>query len=347
MKVLSFDKKEGIMKLIPEVLEDLWHLERVLEPGDVIFSSSTRVFKTSEEEGEEGERKKVHVELQAEKIDFSKSANKLRVTGKIIGGGPEEYIQLGRHHTIDVELQRPVEIKKQWKNYQLQRIEKARKSSKKSLVGMLVLDEGKALFALLREYGVEFGPELRSHASKGDEKFEERRSQFFGDVVKQLKEMKVDRIVVAGPGFAKENLKKFIAGRDEELLRKLHFESCSTAEESGVYELLKKGVLSEIAEEQRVQEEFSLLESFLTELSRESGLAVYGAEEVRKALECRAVAKLLVVDELLRKDKGIEKLLEDAERMKAEISIFSSESEAGKQLSGLSGIAGILRFRIT
>jgi len=347
MKVLSFDKKEGRMKLVPEVLEDLWHLERVLEPGDVVASSSTRVFKVSEEEGEEGERKKVHVELQAEKIEFSKSACKLRVTGKIIGGGPPEYIQLGRHHTIDVELQKPVEIKKQWKEYQLKRIEKAKQSSKKPLIGMLVIDESKALFALVREYGVEFGPELSGRVSKGDEKFEEKRSQFFGDVMKHLKEMKVNSIVVAGPGFAKDNLKKFISERDGELLRKLHFESSSTAEESGVYELLKRGVLSKITNEQKVQEEFSLLESFLKELSKETGLAVYGTEEVRKALECRAVAKLLVVDELLRKDKDVEKLLEDAEKMKAEISIFSSESEAGKQLMGFSGIASILRFRIS
>lgn len=344
MKVLGFDKKEGHMKLVPEVLEDLWHLERVLEPGDVVSSSSTRVFKASEA-GEE-ERKKVRIELQAEKIDFSKSASKLRVTGKITGGSPEEYIQLGRHHTIDVELQKPVEITKQWKEYQLQRIAKARESSKKPLIGMLVMDEGKALFALIREYGVEFGPELRNHASKGDEKFEERRSQFFGDVMKQLGSMKVNRIVVAGPGFAKENLKKFISERDEELSKKLNFESCSTAEESGVYELLKKGVLSKIASEQRVEEEFLLLQSFLAELSRESGLAVYGAEEVRKAIDYKALGKLLVVDELLRKDKEIEKLLEDAEKMKAEILLFSSESEAGKQLMGLSGVAGILRFSI-
>lgn len=344
MKVLSFDKKEGRMKLIPEVLEDLWHLERVLEPGDVVSSSSTRVFKASEA-GEE-ERKKVRIELQAEKIDFSKSASKLRVTGKIIGGGPEEYIQLGRHHTIDVELQKPVEIKKEWKGYQLQRIEKAKESSKKPLIGILVMDEGKALFAVVREYGMEFGPEMTSHASKGDEKFEEKRSQFFGDVAKHLREIKVSRIVVAGPGFAKENLKKFISGRDEELLGRLSFESCSTAEESGVYELLKRGVLSKIAEEQRVQEEFSLLEGFLAELSRGSGLAVYGIEEVREALDCKALMKLLVVDELLRKDKKIEELLDDAEKMKAEIFLFSSESEAGKQLTGLSGIAGILRFRI-
>ena len=346
MKVLGFDRKEGRMKLVPEVLEDLWHLERVLESGDIVSSSSTRVFKASKEEGEEGERKKVRIELEAEKIDFSKFSNTLRITGKIISGEPEEYVQIGKHHTIDVELQRPVEIKKEWKSYQLQRIEKAKNSSKNPKIGILVLDEGKALFALVKEYGVEFGPHLSSHASKGDEKFEEKRKQFFGDIAKYLKDMKVSKVVVASPGFAKDNLKKFIAERDEELLNKLQFESCSTAEESGAYELLKNGVLSKIASEQRIEEEFSILEKFLAELSKDSGLAVYGVEEVRNAVECRALAKLLIVDELLRKEKEVEKLLEDSEKMKVEIFIFSSESEAGKQLAGLSGIAGILRFSI-
>lgn len=343
MKILTFEKKEGVMKLIPEVLEDLWHLERVLEPGDVVSSSSTRAFKP--EEGEE-ERKKVRVELQAEKIEFSKTANKLRVTGKITGGGPEEYIQLGRYHTIDIELEKPVEIKKQWKTYQLQRIEKARESSKKPLIGITLIDEGKALFATVREYGVEFGPEIKINLSKGDEKFDERRNQFFGDVTKQLKDMEANRILVAGPGFSKDNLKKFISERDKELLKKLTFESCSTAEESGVYELLKRGVLSKLAQEQRLQEEFSLLESFMTELSRETGLAVYGIEEVKNAVECKAVSKLLVADELLRKNTEVERIVEEAEKIKADIFIFSSESEAGKQLTGLSGIAAILRFRM-
>ncbi|MEM3555952.1 MAG: mRNA surveillance protein pelota [Candidatus Micrarchaeia archaeon] len=343
MKILSFEKKEGIMKLIPEVLEDLWHLERVLEPGDVISSTSTRAFKP--EEGEE-ERKKVHVELQAEKIEFSKSASKLRVTGKITGGGPEEYVQLGKYHTIDIELEKPVEIKKQWKTHQLQRIERAKESSRKPLIGITVIDEGKALFATVREYGVDFGPEIKINLSKGDEKFDERRNQFFGDVAKQLKEMKVNRIVVAGPGFSKDNLKKFISERDKELLNKLTFESCSTAEETGVYELLKKGVLSKLAAEQRLQEEFSLLETFMAELSKETGLAVYGADEVKNAVECKAVSKLLVADELLRKNKEVEGIVEEAEKMKAEVFIFSSETEAGKQLTGLSGIAALLRFRI-
>ena len=346
MKVLSFDRKEGRMKLVPEVLEDLWHLERVLGTGDTVSSSSTRVFKVSDEKGEEGERKKVRIELEAEKIEFSKFSNTLRITGKIISGEPEEYVQIGKHHTIDVELQRPLEISKEWKSYQLQRIEKAKNSSKKPQIGILVLDEGKALFALVKEYGVEFGPEIGSHASKGDEKFEERKKQFFGDVLKYLTGMKVSKIVVASPGFAKDNLRKFIAERDEELLKKLQFESCSTAEESGVYELLKKGVLSKTVKEQRIEEEFSILEKFLAELSKDSGLAVYGVEEVRKAVECRALAKLLIVDELLRKEKEVEKLLEDSEKMKVEIFIFSSESEAGKQLTGLSGIAGLLRFSI-
>lgn len=336
--------KAGEVKLIPECLEDLWHVERVLEEGDSVIARSWRKYKVSE--GEEGEKKPITVELEAEKIEFSKFANRIRVTGKIKAGTPEEYVQIGSYHTIDIELDKPVTIVKRWKGYQLDRLKKAVKETRRPRVGIVVMDERKALFAVLRGYGVDFGVEIFNEATKGDEKHEEKTKQYYGDVMKKAEALEVGKIVIAGPGFAKDGVKKFIQGKNQELLKKIVFETCSYAERSGVNELLKGGAISKIADEEKVEREMILIEKFKAEIGKESGLAAYGYDEVRKAVDYSAVSDLFIVDELLRKDKRMEELLGDAEKKRVGITIFSKESSSGEELSGFGGIAGLLRFRI-
>ncbi|MBI5159405.1 mRNA surveillance protein pelota [Candidatus Micrarchaeota archaeon] len=345
MKVIHFDWKAGELKAVAENSEDLWHLERVMEIGDEVESKSFRRFKTSE--GEAGEKKPVTIRLRAEKIEFSEHANKLRVTGPIKSGNPEEFVQIGSYHTIDVELNFPVKIIKHWKQWQVDRLKQAQKETKRPKLEIIVLDEEKAVFARLKAKGVDFAFEIKNNAGgKGDEKKEEKTKSYFGEIMKKISEGSTGRIVIAGPGFTKDNLRKFIAERQPELVKKIIFESCSNAEESGVYELLKRGVLAKAVQDERVAREFELIEKLMAEIGRESGLAVYGVDEVRKASEYKAIGELLVLDEALRKHGQVEKLLEENEANKAKIIIFSSENDAGKQLAGLGGIAGILRFKM-
>lgn len=344
MRILKIDRKSGEVKLIPECLEDLWHIERVLEEGDIVSARSKRKYKPSE--GAEGEKKPVKIDLGAEKIEFSKFANRIRVTGKIKGGTPEEYIQIGSYHTIDIETGKPVTIAKRWRGYQIDRLKKAVKETKRPRVGIVVMDERKALFALLKGYGVEYGVEISSAASKGGEKHEEKTRQYYGDILKKIEMLKVGRIVIAGPGFAKDGMKKFIKGKNPGLLKKITFGTCSYAERSGVNELLKSGVMSKIAAAERIEGEMVLMERFKAEIGKESGLAAYGYEEVRKAVGYGALSDLFIVDELLRKEKRIEGLLEEAEKKRVKITIFSKDSDSGNELSGFGGIAGLLRFKI-
>ncbi|MCX6777913.1 MAG: hypothetical protein NT157_03430 [Candidatus Micrarchaeota archaeon] len=208
------------------------------------------------------------------------------------------------------------------------------------------MDERKATFATLRGYGVEFEFEINNEARKGEEKHDEKQRGYFGEIMKVIGGMKVEKILIAGPGFAKDNLKKFIGERDGELLKRIAFDSCSSAEKSGVYELLKRGAVEKVAGEQRAEKEFVLIEKLIAEIAK-AGLVAYGKEEVAKALDYGAVDELLVVDELLRKDKKIEELLEKAEKTKVKTTIFSSENSPADQLSGFGGIAALLRFRIS
>ena len=134
--------------------------------------------------------------------------------------------------------------------------------------------------------------------------------------------------------------------RKPELLTRIIFESVSYAERNGVNELFKRGVIERIMGEERFEKEMKLIEDLLTEVYKESGKAVYGIKEVERAAEAFAIDKLLVLDEYLRTDPEAERIVDLADRNKAEIVIFSSEGDAGQKLKGFGKIAATLRFKI-
>lgn len=341
MRVLHFDRKLGEIKVLAENVDDLWHLDKILAAGDRVSADSHRTVRVGTKE----EKKHVYITLAVEEVEFSESVNRLRVRGKIIGGGPEEFIQLGRYHTIDVEPQTKIAITKDWKEWQFMRLKEAEKETKRPRLRIIVLDDEKALSAIVKGHGVEYGPEIECSARKRDDKYEEKTLKYFGDIAAEI-EKHSERYVIAGPGFTKDNMRAFIQRKKPDLLKRVSFESCSYAERSGVNELFKSGAIEKIMGEERLEREMKSLEELLIELNRDSGLAAYGMKEVGDASAASAIKKLLVTDELLRTSKETDKIIENASKHKAEVIIFSSESDGGMRLKGLSGIAAILKFKV-
>ncbi|MEM4554979.1 MAG: mRNA surveillance protein pelota [Candidatus Anstonellaceae archaeon] len=345
MRIGKQDAKEGSIVLIPENSEDLWHIERILQPGDRVVAKTFRRFKATEDDS--GEKKQVTIKLAAEKIEFSRFAARLRVTGKILEGSPQEFVQIGSYHTIDIEVGFHVTIiKDKWESHHLLRIKQAISESKRPRIGILAIDENKAICATLRGYGVEYELELENSASKRSADFEQKKLDFFEKIVSKLLSLQVSKIVVAGPGFGPENFAKFVKQKYPQLSSKLVLAHCSYAERSGINELLRNGTISKIAENERAAEELLLMGKFSLEISREFGLATYGLAHVKDAVGKSAVEVLMVSDELLRNSKEVSQIVDAAQQKGAKVVVFSSESDGGRELAGFGGLAALLRFRI-
>jgi len=338
---------EGVLKVEPESIEDLWYLKKIIEPGDLVKGRSWRRYKSGDKlRPEAGEKKPVTIELKVTEVEFAEAANKLRVTGKITWGEPEEFVQVGEHHTLDVEVHGRVEVKKHLSFYHRKILDEAKKRAKKIKAAIVVMDDEKAVFCLVQPSGITFPFEIPNAASKRDLKgFEEATKKYFSEILGKLAGEQAERIVVAGPGFTKDNFKKYAENKDAKTAARIWFEHASTAERTGAYELLKRGVLERILGEQRVQEEFSVLEKFKASLGRNDGLSCYGLNEVEAAGASRAIETLLIIDELARKDKRAEKVMLEAEHGGAKIVIFDSEDDAGKEFKGFA-IAALLRYRL-
>jgi protein pelota len=348
MQILKRNLKEGRATVKPETLDDLWHLEKVIDPGDLVKSKTTRKFVT---EAGKTDRKPVTIALRTESVEFHKYSNKLRLLGKIEYGFPEEYVSMGSHHTIEAEPNHILTIQKErgWKNYQLARLDEAVKASKKPKLIIAVMDDEATEMASLQEYGLESKGKISSgRQGKDYETKTDVKQQYFHEVADTLESFKCDKIVVAGAGFTKDDFSKFCSEKYPKLKPKLIFEDIGSPGHSGMQEVLRGGSIENIYEDARAAVETKLIDKVLAETGRGSGLSTYGIKEVEEALDYGAVHTLLVAESLfLKKRKQIEKLLEKADAIKAEIHIVSTEHDAGKQLKSLGGIAALQRFKIT
>jgi protein pelota len=330
----SFDLKHNVGKITPESQEDLEILKEVITIGSLITAKSPRSIKIKRE-GEliraKTGRREVIMKLQVEKIDLKE---KLRLTGKIIEA-PED-VEKG-YHTIEIEPDKFLKVEKIWKGWEIDRIKSAERRAEPVLV--CILDESEADFYLLKErykHLIHLDSEV-SGKRYDTKKAEEKQKEYFSKILEILKSKQVNKIIIAGPAFAKDNVLRLAKEREKQLLEKIIIDSTFQTGETGLQELLKKGLIEKLTKISRVTEETKAVESLLEALSK-SGKAVYG-EKVKSALESGIISLLLVSDEKIRE---YEEVLDLADKMRIKIMVISSSHEAGEKLLGLGGIAGLL-----
>jgi len=339
MRVIRFNDSTGELKLVPESFDDLYLLARVVGPGDTVTASTYRRFRPSE--GDEGEQKEVVVELEVEKVEVDKTAQKLRFTGKILSGKPVEFVRLGSYHTINIGTADILTIRKEeWKVYVLSMIKRAVADSKKPKLGVIALDDEKASFAYVRGYGIDLVTEIYSKLSKKlkEKDYETARNAYFDEIIGKANMMRVDLLVIAGPGFTKDDLKKYIEAKGIRVEKKLAYTNASDSERSGIREALQSDTVSKLLENEKVKKEFELLNEFLSGLG--VGASFHGLERIREALAEYQVSVIMVNDSVLN-EQEVKDVLDIAYRQKVEIAVFNSDDDAGVQLKNFKNMAAI------
>jgi protein pelota len=341
MKIVSHNEQEHWLKVEPQCLEDLWYLQKIIQPGDAVEGGSFRRFKVDGAEKDSGEKKKIHVVVRAEQVEFAENASILRVTGVIENGTPQEYVAKGQHHTLDVDIHQRVKIFKILTPYDWSLLKEAKQKAQHVKAFLIVLDEHQATLAELSLQGIKFYGEINFKGTKKDPKmFEEAKKAYFSEIAKTMDNK--EKNVVAGPGFTKENFQKYLKEKHPALLKTTSFEYASTAEKSGVYELLKRGLVEKAMGEQKIAQEFGLLEKFKQSIGKDDHKNVYGIKDVQKAVQANAVEHLMISDTLV-KDPTISKIMENARKTGAKLHVFNSENETGQELKHY-GMVALLRY---
>jgi protein pelota len=339
MKVIRFNTSTNALKLVPGSFDDLYLLARVIGAGDSVTASTYRRFRPSE--GDVGEQKEVVLEVGVEKVEVDKNSHALRLTGKILSGHPEEYVRLGSYHTLNVMEGDELTIRKpEWKEYVLAMIRQAVLDARKPKLGIVAMDDEKATFAYVKGYGIEVVTEIYSRLSKKMKQAEygKAREAYFDEIAKKVNGMAIDLVVIAGPGFTKDDLKKHLEAKNQRLEKKVVYTGASDAERSGVREAMQSEAVAKLLENEKIKREFDALNAFLGGLS--FGHSFSGAEKVREALEAYQAGIVLVNDSVLN-DERVKEVLDIAYAQRVEILVFNSEDDAGMQLHGFKDIVAV------
>lgn len=345
VKVLFQNRKTGEIRLRADTLDDLWHLRHLIAPGDLATASTYRRDDSATHDTSKptrGEKRRITLGIRVDSVEFQAFSDRLRVTGVIETGDTD----FGQHHTLTLEVRDDVKItKSRWRNYELERIAEAVKATGQPRVAVLSIEEGEAVIAFVHTYGVR---EVVSITARGSGKSYDKsagRQEFFGDVLSQYKlavsGIKVPAAVV-GPGFTKEDFLKFAKERARGLFDDVLVDATSQGGMLGVQEAIRRGTVTTLVAEHRLGMEARLVEQLLEEVAKD-GKATYGPRHVAEALQVGAVETLLVADEIIR-DAEVDKLMEKATSQKARAVVVSSESDAGRRLIGLTGVAALLKY---
>ena len=354
MRIADRERVEGgreRISLVPESLDDLWHLQYVLEPGDLVSGDTTRRIQRSDDQLRDtgGEREHLWVEIEVDDVEFARFANRLRVGGVISDCSRED--QLGQHHTLNIEEREEVTVTKAWQTDQLERLQEAVEASENPDVAIATVEEGAAYVHTVAQYGVEERASISGPTGKGE--FARPRKELFAELATVLSRMDVEAIILAGPGFTKQDALDYIRENHPDLAGKMTTVDTASVGDRGVHEVLKRGAVDEVQAETRIAREAEAIDELMARIA-EGAKAAYGIDEVAEATDYGAVETLLVLDERLRQERAGEgdwevdanELVESVEQQGGEVTVLSGEFDPGQQLRNLGGVAALLRYRL-
>ncbi len=247
MRIIHQDAKRGIIELLPETLDDLWHLSHLIEPGDLISSKTTRRMQDTSGErlrSDRGIKKTFFMGIRVENINFHKYTGKLRAKG-IIEKGPEDLVSFGSHHTIDLKLSNSVRIEKErWSRWHQKRIKEAIDASKIPRALVVVIEDDVADMGILRQYGVEYyGPIIGGVTGKRvvQKNRQQVINKFYDEIASTINNFEgIEGIIIAGPGFGKNDFHHFISEKYPYLAKISRLENTGAGGRTGIYEVLQK-----------------------------------------------------------------------------------------------------------
>jgi len=356
LKILQRDLKHGKVVVVPETLDDLWHLYNIVAPNDEVYAQTTRVVRVDERYArpKKGERVSVFLGIRVEKVLWDRTLNRLRVHG-IVCKAPEEINVTGAHHTLNVTVNKPITIvKPKWLKHHVDRLERA-SSVTATPITVMSIDDEEYCVAVLRQYGVDVRVEEKTRlpGKLEVEKRTKAKREFFKKALQSLRETwKNSRspVVVIGPGFVKNEFVGYMKREASDIASAvIDVKGVNSSGVAGIQEALRSGVLVKALRHVRIAEEAKVMEEVLERLGKGRLDVTYGLADVEKTSSFGAVEKLLLADVTLRettneKRTTLEKIMREVEERGGQIIVISTEHEAGAKLLALGGVAALLRF---
>jgi protein pelota len=346
VRLIHRDPSTGMHRLRLETPSDLWRIARLVRAGDLVGASTTRRDPEAPPDvaGAERTRRRVYLIVRTEQVEFHGFSKHVRVTGPIVEGP----FDMGRHHTLDLTEGDEVAVTKpSWTAGDRTILEEGLERKGDATILIAAVDWGDSSLVRLRGRSVEPVLDLRrTIAGKRYEggQAEKDRGSYIAELVALLRRegAAANALVIAGPGFLKEELAHRLSEEDPTLARKMKVYPTAESGRVGVDELLKSGRATEVLRGSVAAEEAEVVERLVRSLAGGTRAAV-GAVEVAEAVEAGAAETILLSESLLP-EPALAATLDRAREARVRLFVVRDEGEAGHKLTALGKIGALLRY---
>ena len=338
--------------VVPSDSDDLFTLRRIINIGDYVIADTTRLVKPVKEYGrpDRGERVKVRIRIQVEKIELDATVDRLRIAGTITESD-NEVVSRGSHHSLTVQAGDMITIDKEsrWSDVELSILKKSGSGSGFVLVA---IDTQEAAVGRVSGTHVKIIPNIYSgqsgkrYQTKGD-----NTEIFFSEIAKTITTVILadDSVVIFGPGETRRRFYNFLTGRhDLENSNLRVVEGVDVAGEDGIFVFLRSPAMREVMGESKLAKVSALLDSVMLLVQKGERRFAMGAKDVSQAADLRAVESVVFSDSIFRvADEGeVVSLLNKIEAQGAATFAVDSSTDIGLRVSSLGGIVALLRYSL-
>eukprot|EP00914_Ancora_sagittata_P006306 GHVO01012789.1.p1 GENE.GHVO01012789.1~~GHVO01012789.1.p1 ORF type:complete len:393 (+),score=96.27 GHVO01012789.1:28-1206(+) len=361
--------RSGVVALVPEHSEDIWHVYNLIAVGDLVTATTVRKVQKESTDGMtlNTKVKKLKLTVAVERVEYEKDPDGLRISGRIRNEA-DPSIRINQYHSLHVQINEKIDIYKdvgQWDNAYIERLKESLDPKKSAQVTAVLIDSGVANIYAMTENVVKHLVKVTAaipKRSRGDE-HDKANLKFYESVltaiVNHIDFEATKCVLIAGPGFVKDAFSEWLfdeAGKRNiapiKNNRKMFFTAAAgSAEKQSLQECLTVPAVALVMTDKVAIQNSEALDEVYKRLAKSNTTVCCGLKEVMMVVDRGAVQTLLISDKLLRsgnKQKRSQSVrLSDAVRdMGGKVLRFSDQHVSGEKLSDLGGIAAILKFAV-
>ena len=348
--MISKTLDENTVSFIAEETDDLLIIRRLLKKGDKIVGETTRVIKQEKDYSrpDKGERIKIRLAIEVEKIALDDGLDRIRVGGMITESN-NDAVPHGSHHSFIVKMNEPFNlVKKRWTS-----VEKklAKKKQDGETFVLVAIDTGDCGIGKLKGTHLHLLPNMYSGSSGKRYKSNFKIEKFFDDVTKALSTIiqKDDIVIIFGPGETRKKFGNFLSKTTLGQKIKIKVvEGIDSGGEDGIHIFTKSDSMKEIMSNSKLAKVSQIIDEVMILANRTSKKFSMGLEETRKANEFGAIESLVFSEKVIQEhdEQKVIDFLNDVESKGGDLFSVDSSTDVGLRVSGLGGIISLLRFPV-
>ena len=351
MLLIRLQKRPGIAVITPENVDDLWTIRRIVIPKDIISGHTKRVIKDKSEHARpgKGERIRVKLSIEVEKINLDHLLERIRISGKIVETS-DESISKGAYHSFNLTIGNSIIIKKNYfEDFHINLIKNKIKSTDRCII--ICIDRRQAGIGLITGTHLKLFSNIESGLAGKMYKTNTSYSNYFDKILKDIINIhtKGIKIIVTGPSEIKKEFVNYCIGKAKNLAEYITIiEGVDLGGQDGIFMSLKSPNFKNFLQKTELTKAILFTEEAINRISRGDKKVCFTFNDTLRASKMSSINVVMISSKIFegRNENDVIELLNNIEKFKGRTFLLDSSTEIGKQIDSLGGVLALLRYQM-